>query len=203
MREIARGIIQIGPSEEPLSADVILVRGESRDWVFDVGAGEEALETLKSLERPWRAVLSHFHPDHIGNLSRLEPEEIYQGRFTWKKTGRGVVVSQPLSFEDGRTIRILPFPSSHAKDSMAMEVDGTYLFTGDGTDCTVKAGRAVFNTGMLQQTIRTIRESPARWIGLSHETPFLRPKQEVLERLEEIYRKRDPQESYICVDDII
>ena len=198
---LSQDIFQIEPSEDPLSADVILVRGEHFDWVFDVGAGAEAAQTLREWSRPYRVILSHFHADHIGNLTRISPENVYQGKFTFQKTKIGTIVSRITEFYDGRKIRILPFPSSHAKDSLALEVDGAYLFTGDGTDCTVKNGRMVYNAGTLQQTIRTIEESPAYWIGLSHETPFLQPKEEVVAKLEAIYRRRNKQDPYISMDE--
>lgn len=201
MEQLADNIFRIPPSEEPLSADVVIVNAEKRYYVFDVGAAPSAAAALNALDKPLCVILSHFHPDHTANLRHMSPQSVHQGEFTLQKTGIGTAVTESMVLRDRPLIRVLPFPSSHAKDSLAMEVDGTYLFVGDGIYSMMKQGRPAYNAGTLQQTIRTLRSSPARFVGVSHADPFLLPKEAVLKELEAIYALRDPQAPYIFVSE--
>ena len=73
-------------SYEPLSADVVAVRGDSAWWIFDVGACDEAAKFINDLPRNLvddvanlaacnnaarlakNVVISHFHRDHLLNV---------------------------------------------------------------------------------------------------------------------------------------
>ncbi|ACX74650.1 hypothetical protein Fisuc_1045 [Fibrobacter succinogenes subsp. succinogenes S85] len=84
-------------SYEPLSADVVAVRGDSAWWIFDVGACDEAVdfinalpcssessthldtsECIKNATVPLKKniVISHFHRDHLLNVQRMCGGEI-------------------------------------------------------------------------------------------------------------------------------
>ncbi|MBQ7491947.1 MAG: MBL fold metallo-hydrolase [Clostridia bacterium] len=201
MKKLTGSIFWIPPSEDPLSADVVIADAKDRYYVFDVGADESTADILGALDKPICVILSHFHPDHVANLQQLAPQAVYQGRFTLQKTHTGAAIAEPVVLQEDPSIRVLPFPSSHAKDSLALEVDRTYLFVGDGIYSTMKQGRPAYNAGTLQQTIRTLRDSPARLVGVSHADPFLVPKNAVLKDLEAIYALRVPKMPYIFVSE--
>lgn len=89
MKKIERIVITdrisyIKASENPLSADVILVDGQKYLYVFDVGNNEQVAEYLNSIPKKKRVILSHFHTDHMGNIGRVEWESVYFGGNTEK-----------------------------------------------------------------------------------------------------------------------
>ena len=89
-------------SNDPLSADVIAVRGDRAWWIFDVGACDEAVQFINELPRipveeaaipvdenganlaacnnaarlAKNVVISHFHRDHLLNVQRMCGGEI-------------------------------------------------------------------------------------------------------------------------------
>ena len=89
-------------SNDPLSADVIAVRGDRTWWIFDVGACDEAVQFINELPRipveeaaipvdenganlaacnnaarlAKNVVISHFHRDHLLNVQRMCGGEI-------------------------------------------------------------------------------------------------------------------------------
>ena len=186
-------------TEEPLSADIGVLEGDKYTWIFDVGNGPEAAECLRSLPGPKKAVLSHFHQDHMGNWREAELETVYQGAHTFRYTGVGEVVRGSLTLEDGALIRLFEIPSSHAKGCIGMEVDEKYAFLGDATYCTAKntQGRLAYNANLLADEIKVLHAVKAPFFLLSHDGAYVRKKEDVLAELEEIYARRTPQNAYI------
>ena len=104
-------------SYDPLSADVIAVRGDSAWWIFDVGACDMAVDFINALPRnpvnesvahlessecagvtavPLKknVVISHFHRDHLLNVVRycsgevsLDFDTLYVGSHASKVVG--------------------------------------------------------------------------------------------------------------------
>lgn len=77
-------ISYIKATDNPLSADVILVDGQEYLYVFDVGNNEQVAEYLNSIPKKKRVILSHFHTDHMGNIGRVNWEYVYFGTNTEK-----------------------------------------------------------------------------------------------------------------------
>lgn len=72
--EIEHGISYITPSESPLSSNVVVIEGSDDIWLYDVGNHPDVIELLQEINcdsKKMNIVLSHFHPDHIGNLDRI------------------------------------------------------------------------------------------------------------------------------------
>lgn len=222
-------------SNDPLSADVIAVRGDRAWWIFDVGACDEAVQFINELPRipveeaaipvdenganlaacnnaarlAKNVVISHFHRDHLLNVQRmyggeisLDIDALYVGAYTSKTFGEieGVaknVVMEPLSFDDGVQIRILPMPNSHAKGSLALVVDD-YLFLGDATYPMVGHGAPdVYNVQILGEQIKLLKSlTPSRFC-LSHKRGLVRDKTSVIQFLESVYARRQKNENYI------
>ena len=57
---ITEQISYIKASDNPLSADVVLVEGQEYLYVFDVGNNEEVAEYINSLSKKKRVVLSRY-----------------------------------------------------------------------------------------------------------------------------------------------
>ena len=186
------GIRYLKSTADPLSADIGLIRGKDHLWLFDVGAGAQALERLQALPQKPCVVLSHFHPDHMGNLDKLDWEALYLGRYTFQKPGFGTVVRKPMTISDGIQLTIFPIPSSHAKGSLGLEVNEAYAFLGDVVYSSEKQGRTVYNATLLKDTIASLRTLRAPYFLLSHAEPFVQKKEEVLAMLEDIYAQRKP-----------
>ena len=214
-------------SNDPLSADVIAVRGDSAWWIFDVGACDEAVQFINELPRNLvddasnlakrdndvrlakNVVISHFHRDHLLNVQRmcggeisLDIDALYVGAYTSKTFGEieGVaknVVMEPLSFDDGVRIQILPMPNSHAKGSLALIVDD-YVFLGDATYPMVGHGSPdVYNVQILGEQIKLLKTLSASRFCLSHKRGLVRDKTSVIQFLESVYARRQKNENYI------
>lgn len=209
----------IESTSDPLSAEVGVIRGKEKIWLYDVGNSGEAREEIRNLISPAQGiggtppplfspvsalpcgvVLSHFHPDHIGNLSGLpDPLELYVGGNTWKYTKKGTVVTSDLYLEDGCTLHLFPLPSTHAKGSLGLEVDGEYAFLGDGLYPGRKGGRAVYNAQLLKYGIDVLKSLKAHTFLISHGNPFFQGKEETIRKLEEIFSGRENNQPYIEV----
>ncbi len=196
--KITDRISYVKATENPLSADVGIVEGDEFIWFFDIGADESVPISLNKIQKPKKAVISHFHPDHMGNLEHVNLNEIYLGANTFKYANRGTIVGEDIFFDDGVKIHIFPLPSSHAKGSVGMEI-GDYAFLGDATYSTMKHGRVCYNASVLKEEIAVLKKLSARFFLISHDEKFIRPREEILAELEEIYSKRDPKESFIWI----
>ena len=149
-------------------------------------------------EKPKNAVISHFHPDHIGNLEHVDLNEIYLGANTFKYAKRGKVIDKDVFIDDGIKIHLFPIPSSHAKGSLGMEI-GDYAFLGDATYSTMKQGKACYNSSVLKEEISVLKNLSAKFFLISHDEEFIKPKEKIVAELEEIYSRRDPKESFIWI----
>lgn len=188
----------IPPTDNPLSANVVLIRGDSFLWLYDMGASPDVASYIQEQGCSIRAVISHFHPDHMANISRLSCDEIYQGKNTYGYTHRGVIIDKEEWLTDGDLrLHLFPVPSSHAKGSLALEVNETWCFLGDAPYATRKNGRTVYNTSLLLEQIRLLKKIQAPYFLISHNEPFLQKKEDVMEWLEGIAALRKPTEAYI------
>ncbi len=82
--KISEKISYIPASEEPLSADVVLVEGAEYLYVFDVGNNEQVAEYINSIPKKKWVILSHFHTDHMGSIGRIQWENVFFGANTEK-----------------------------------------------------------------------------------------------------------------------
>lgn len=189
---------EIKPSENPLSANVIIIEAKDCYWIFDVGNGEKYLKELKVLDKPLKIVISHFHPDHMANLTQLSYEELYVGKNTYKYTNAGTIVEKPIEIDDGCVkLMIFPIPSSHAKGSLGLLLNNKYAFVGDATYPTTKNGETVYNASLLLEQIRLFEKLDCDFICRSHHDEFVTCKEEVISELKEIYTLRQDNEPYI------
>ena len=162
----------------------------------DVGSSEEAADLLQKLPGEKILVLSHFHPDHTANWTKIPHKELYQGVNTRGYTHSGVAVDQEMVLQDGLELRLFPIPSSHARGSLGL-VAGEYAFLGDAAYSTRKQGQIVYNAQLLREEIRVLQSLPVRYFLLSHDTQFCHEKEEVLTGLEELYVRREKGDPYI------
>ena len=131
INQLAPRIRQIPATSDPLSADVFIIEGDARYYVFDVGSNDAAFQAISALDKPVTIILSHFHRDHTGNMSRLTPTETLAGARTLKYIASGTLVDAPLTIRDGVEISVQPCVSPHAPGCLIATVDGEYTFIGD------------------------------------------------------------------------
>lgn len=116
---ITKDISYIKSSTEPLSAEVGIIEGKEYIYLYDVGNNKEVSEYLETFPKKKKIILSHFHPDHIGNIGNVSFEILYVGANTKKYLKNDIsnykVVLESILIEDGVKLEIYPMPNSHAK----------------------------------------------------------------------------------------
>lgn len=190
----------IDAMEEPLSSNVVIMKGREKTWIYDVGNSEMVAYELMKLQ-PISIILSHFHPDHISNLRYLTFDQLLQGKHTQRYTHTGSIIESEQLIQDGDlTLRIFPFPSSHAKGSLAVIVNETYCLLGDALYPTMKAGESVYNAGLLLEQIRILEQLNVEYALLSHHKPFVKKREIIVKWLRSIYENREKNQPYIRCD---
>lgn len=190
---ISERISYIEATEEPLSADIGIIRCERAEWLYDVGNDERSLE---GLDGEYNVVLSHFHQDHTGSLNKIRTGELYVSGETFRHTGRGTVVNGELTIGD---LRIFQIPSSHTKGCLGLEIGNEYAFVGDALYCKAKDGHYVYNAQLLKDEIEVLKRLKASKLLVSHFKGLVRTKDEVIAELEQIYSKKEKNNPYIRV----
>lgn len=193
-------ISYIPQAEKPLSSDIVLIRGEKKLFVFDVGNNEEATKYLNGLPGPKTVIISHFHSDHTANLEETFYDELYVGLQTYKSVRRGIVVTDSVEINDGVKIEIIPVPNVHAKGSLMMVVNDELIFTGDATYAMWKDGKTIYNSQLLKEEIEILKKLKADKCFLSHDKGKIRSKKTILLLLENIYKKRTKDCPYIYLE---
>lgn len=193
-------ISYIEASDNPLSADIGIIKENNVTWLYDVGNGEDSISELNG---SYNVVLSHFHPDHIGNIGRIHAKELYLSKETYghlpkemAATGSIHIVTKPINIGN---LHIFPLSSSHAKGSLGLEIDGTYAFVGDALYCKAKNNTYVYNAQLLKEEIEVLKNLSAPFLFVSHFKGFIRKRDDVLKELETIYAMRTNESSEIAI----
>lgn len=179
-------------SDDPLSADVGILRENGEAWLYDVGCGDRGFTGREGCH----VILSHFHRDHTANIEKIPVRELFVSKETYAHVGFGTVVSGDIHC---RNLHIFPLPSSHAPGCLGFEIDSTYAFVGDALYCKSKNGRYFYNVQFLQEEIRVLKSLKAPFLLVSHHPGLIRKKEEVLAELEEIYSLRTRGDSIIDI----
>lgn len=187
-------ISYIEASDNPLSADIGVIKDGDKTWLYDVGNGEQSLSSIPDCK--CNVVLSHFHADHIGNIDNVNCDELYVSKETYKHVGRGTIIESDTYIGN---IHIFPIPSSHAKGCLGLEVDNMYAFLGDALYSKVKNGYYIYNSQLVKVEIEVLECLNSPYLLVSHYQGLIREKKEVLNELYDIYGSRDKNSSEILV----
>lgn len=193
-------ISYIPQRDKPLSADIVLVKGDTGLFIFDVGNCDEATTYLNEINCHKTIILSHFHSDHTAMLEDTVYDELYVGTRTFKSVRKGTMISERVVLEDGVRIELIPVPNVHAKGSLLMIVDDTYIFTGDATYAMWKDGKTIYNAQLLKEEIELFKNLKAEKCYLSHDNGKIRAKKTIISLLESIYVKRTKDCPYIYLE---
>ena len=178
--------------DQPLSADVGIIMDHGVTWLYDVGNGENGIDELRE---KCNIVLSHFHQDHVGNIHRIHPRELYVSKETYRHVLSGTIVCDELFLGN---LHIFPLPSSHARGCLGLEVDNQYAFVGDALYPKAKGDGRFYNVQLLRDEIQVLRNLRAPYLLISHFDGLVRKREDVIAELETIYRKRTKNEAEIC-----
>ena len=180
-------------SDDPLSADIGIIRNGDAVWLYDVGSDERA---IFELTRNYDVVLSHFHQDHTGNIGKLNIKEAFVSHETKRHVQMGTVADRDIYIDN---LHIFPLPSSHCKGCLGLEVDETYAFVGDALYSKFRDGYYIFNAQLVKEEIAVLKKLKAPYLLVSHFKGMVRRRNEVIAELEELYHYRDKNSSEIKV----
>lgn len=175
----------IEASDNPLSADIGVIRDGVDAWLYDVGNGEK---NLSGLTGDYHIVLSHFHADHTGNIGRVGAKSLYVSKETYAHVHQGTIVQRDMRLGD---MHIFPLPSSHAKGCLGLEVGESYAFVGDALYCRAKDGFFLYNAQLLKDEITVLSALRSPYLLVSHCKGLIRKKADVLDELHAIYALRE------------
>ena len=193
IQQISDKISYIPATEDPLSADIGIIREGGQTWLYDVGDGAAAIDGLTGI---FQVVLSHFHQDHTGNLQKLHIQNLYVSGETRRHIGMGTVVTGDLYFG---ALHLFPLPSSHCKGCLGLEVEGRYAFVGDALYCKTKNGAYTFSVQLVHDLLAVLKKLTAPDLLVSHFPGMIRPRADVIAEFEALYAMRQPGNNEILL----
>lgn len=214
MINLTQNISYIPSSTKPFSCDVVFIKGQKFTWIFDCGTTKEIADEINKIQMPKNIVISHFHPDHILNLARINYDNLYVSKYTKKYTFKGTVLESDFFAQDfldttskkenldnqKNQIKIFHLPSSHAKGCLCLSC-GDYCFMGDGTYAKELIGNHYYNAQLLLQMINVMEKIDVKYFCLSHDKNFVQNKETVLALYKDIYKRRQEGNPKISVED--
>lgn len=180
-------------SDDPLSADIGIIRDGDAVWLYDVGSDERAISELTG---NYNVVLSHFHQDHTGNIGKLNIKEAFVSPETKRHVQMGTVADKDIFVGN---LHIFPLPSSHCKGCLGLEVDETYAFVGDALYSKFRDGYYIFNAQLVKEAIAVLKKLKAPYLLVSHFKGLVRRRDEVIAELTELYQHRGKNSQEIKV----
>lgn len=200
LKKITDNISYLPASEKPLSCDVVFIKTSQGTWIFDTGVNSTAAQLIQEVEGKKNIVISHFHPDHIFNLTRVKCDNLYVSKNTKRYTFKGTVIQGEEIFSEDPEIKIMELPSSHSKGSLILLCQD-YAFMGDGLYCRPVKGHHSYNAQLLQEMIKVLESLPVKYFCLSHSEEFIQNKETVIQLYKDIYKRRKPDSPIIDVED--
>ena len=180
-------------SDDPLSADIGIIRDGDAIWLYDVGSDERAISELTG---NYNVVLSHFHQDHTGNIGKLNIKEAFVSPETKRHVQMGTVADKDIYIGN---LHIFPLPSSHCKGCLGLEVEETYAFVGDALYSKFRDGYYIFNAQLVKEAIAVLKKLKAPYLLVSHFKGLVRRRDEVIAELTELYQHRGKNSQEIKV----
>lgn len=183
MEKITDYLHYLPAESEPLSADVFVIEGQRQIYIFDVGSNEEAFRLLDGLPKEKTVILSHFHKDHAGNLSRLTCRKLYVGDAAFEKIGIGTVITDKLTIYDGVKLDIQPCPSPHTPGSLIATVNDEYTLIAD-----LYFTKPDYDRAAAQAMLEVLQGLDTSWFVVSHQKGnCVFPKAYVMEELRKLF----------------
>ena len=164
MNTISGKIKYLPATNDPLSADVYCIEGDKYCYVYDVGNDDRSLRYINQIGKEKVIVLSHHHKDHTGNIVDLHYRDLYVGKKTYESIGKGIIIEDKLTINDGVKIEIAHCVSPHTDGSLIITVDNEYTLIAD-----LYFTRPPFDEEKAMKMIDFLRNIDTQYFVISHQ----------------------------------
>lgn len=164
MNAIGKRIKYLPATNEPLSADVYLIDGDKYCYIYDVGNNENSLQYINQPGKEKVVILSHYHKDHTGNIEGIHYRDLYVGNKTYEAVGKGIIVEDKLTINDGVKIDVIHCTSPHTDGSLIITVDNEYTLIAD-----LYFTRPPFDKDKAMKMIESLRHIDTKYFVISHQ----------------------------------
>ena len=183
MNTISEKIKYLPATNDPLSADVYCIEGDKYCYVYDVGNDERSLQYINQIGKEKVVVLSHHHKDHTGNIVGLHYRDLYVGKKTYEIIGKGIIVEDALTINDGVRIDVSHCVSPHTEGSLIITVDNEYTLIAD-----LYFTRPPFDKEKAMKMIDSLRSIDTKYFVISHqEDGKVIPKEKLIVELTDYF----------------
>ena len=164
MYTIGEKIKYLPATNDPLSADVYLIDGDKYCYIYDVGNNENSLQYINQLGKEKVVILSHYHEDHTGNIEGIHYHDLYVGKKTHEVIGKGIIVKDKLTINDGVKIDVIHCTSPHTDGSLIITVDNEYTLIAD-----LYFTRPPFDKAKALKMIESLKMIDTKYFVISHQ----------------------------------
>lgn len=179
MNAIGKRIKYLPATSNPLSADVYCIEGDEYCYVYDVGNNDRSLQYINQIGKEKVVVLSHHHKDHTGNIVGLHYRDLYVGKKTYEIIGKGIIIEDALTINDGVRIDVSHCVSPHTEGSLIITVDNEYTLIAD-----LYFTRPPFDEEKAMKMIDFLRNIDTQYFVISHqENENVIPKEKLIAEL--------------------
>lgn len=176
---LTKKIKYLPASSNPLSADVFFINGDRYCYIFDVGNNDESLYCINQISKEKVIFLSHYHKDHVGNINHITYNDLYVGKKTYEVIGKGEIIEDTLTLNDGIKIEIFHCPSPHTDGSLIINIDNEYSLIAD-----LFFTRPPFDMEKAIQLLDFLKHLRTNYFVISHqEDRKIVPKEKLIEEL--------------------
>ena len=183
MNTIGKRIKYVPATNDPLSADVYLIDGDKYCYIYDVGNNENSLQYINQLGKEKVVILSHYHKDHTGNIEGIHYHDLYVGKKTHEVIGKGIVVEDKFTINDGVKIDVTHCTSPHTDGSLIITVDNEYTLIAD-----LYFTRPPFDKDKTMKMIESLRDIDTKYFVVSHqEDEKVIPKEKLISELTDYF----------------
>ena len=164
MNLIAARIKYLPATSDPLSADVYFIEGDKYCYLYDVGNDDNSLHYINQISKEKIIVLSHYHKDHTGNIADVHYRDLYVGKKTYEAIGKGIIVEDAFTINDGVKIEIAQCVSPHTEGSLIITVDNEYTLIAD-----LYFTRPPFDKDNAMKMLESLRNIDTKYFVISHQ----------------------------------
>lgn len=179
MNVIAENIKYLPATNDPFSADVYFIEGDNHCYIYDVGNDDNSLHHINQVNKGKTIILSHYHKDHIGNIEHINYRNLYVGKKTYETIGKGEIVEDAFTINDGVKIEVIPCTSPHTEGSLIINVDNEYTLIAD-----LYFARPPFDSSKTMEMIEILKNVDTKYFVISHqEDERVIPKEKLIVEL--------------------
>ena len=179
MKILGEKIKYLPADDNPLSADVFFVEGDKHCYIYDVGNNDDSLRHINQVNKEKRIILSHYHKDHIGNIDNIDYSDLYVGEETYRAIGKGIIIEDSFSIQDGVKIEIIHCISPHTDGSLIVNIDNEYTLIAD-----LYFTRPPFDKEKAMKMIKFLKNIDTQYFVISHqEDANVVPKEKLIAEL--------------------